>query len=109
MRPEIQISRNTLTADLFLSLYSAVGWEAPCRAQVERAFAVLPACQGQGVGRALLHAAQEAILSGIPQGWAVSLELISTPTAVDFYRRQGFEERPCAWDGPGMFKMLRRA
>lgn len=72
-------------------------------------FAVLPACQGQGVGRALLHAAQEAILSGIPQGWAVSLELISTPTAVDFYRRQGFEERPCAWDGPGMFKMLRRA
>ena len=32
MRPEIQISRNTLTADLFLSLYSAVGWEAPCRA-----------------------------------------------------------------------------
>ena len=143
MRPEIQIFRNTLTADLFLSLYSAVGWEAPCRAQVERAlahtwaaftasiagtpvgmvwllgdcgmsfylkdFAVLPACQGQGVGRTLLHAAQEAILSGIPQGWAVSLELISTPTAVDFYRRQGFEERPCAWDGPGMFKMLRRA
>ena len=39
MRPEIQISRNTLTADLFLSLYSAVGWEAPCRAQVERALA----------------------------------------------------------------------
>lgn len=118
MRSEIRISRNALTADLFLSLYSAVGREPPCRAQVEQAlahtwaaftasiagtpvgmvrllgdggmsfylkdFAVLPACQGQGVGRALLHAAQEAILSGIPQGWAVSLELISTSTAVDF-------------------------
>ena len=142
MRSEIHIARDALTTDLFLSLYSSVGWEAPCREQAERAlahtwaaftasiagvpvgmvrllgdggmsfylkdFAVMPACQGQGVGRALLQAAQDAFLASIPQGWAVSLELISTPTAVDFYRRQGFEERPCAWDGPGMFKMLRR-
>ena len=38
---------------------------------------------------------------------AVSLELISTKEALPFYRRMGFEERPCEWDGPGMMKMLR--
>ena len=43
----------TLTADVFLQLYRAAGWEPP------------------------------------------------------FYERHGFEQRPCAWDGPGMFKMLR--
>ena len=39
--------------------------------------------------------------------WAVSLELISSKEAVDFYKNFGFEERPCDWDGPGMFKMVR--
>ena len=24
-----------------------------------------------------------------------------------FYEKFGFEQRPCYWDGPGMFKMLR--
>ena len=28
---------NTLTADLFLKLYTSVGWIAPCKEQVERA------------------------------------------------------------------------
>ena len=42
-----------------------------------------------------------------PLEWAVSLELISTIEAVDFYKKFGFEERPCEWDGPGMFKMVR--
>ena len=71
-------------------------------------FAVLPAWQGKGVGRALMDALHEYIFKSIQPGWAVSLELISTPTAAAFYRRQGFEERPCDWDGPGMFKMLRK-
>ena len=39
--------------------------------------------------------------------WAVSLELTSSKEAVDFYKKFGFEERPCDWDGPGMFKMVR--
>lgn len=39
--------------------------------------------------------------------WAFSLELISTKESVSFYRRHGFEERPCEYDGPGMFKMIR--
>ncbi len=41
-------------------------------------------------------------------GWAVSLELISTREAAAFYEKNGFEPRPCAWDGPGMMKMLRK-
>ena len=39
--------------------------------------------------------------------WAVSLELISSKEGVPFYLKKGFEERPCEWDGPGMFKMVR--
>lgn len=72
-------------------------------------FAVLPDCQGQGVGKALMSAVQEYTLAHIENGWAVSLELISTKEAVAFYKRQGFEERPCDWDGLGMFKMIRNA
>ena len=33
--------------------------------------------------------------------------VISSKEAVGFYRKHGFEERPCDWDGPGMFKMIR--
>ena len=137
-----KISVDALTADVFLSLYRAVGWVPPGRDQVERAlantrasftayagdtpvgmarllgdggmsfyikdFAVLPAWQGKGAGRALMDALHKYILESLQPGWAVSLELISTPSAAAFYRRQGFEDRPCDWDGPGMFKMLRK-
>lgn len=138
----MDIRRDTLTPDLFLQLYSAVGWEPPCRAQVEKAlrhtlatfaaydgdrpigmarligdggmsfyikdFAVLPACKAKGAGKALLLAMEAWILDFLPPDWAVSLELISTKEAVPFYKKMGFEERPCDWDGPGMFKMIRR-
>jgi GNAT superfamily N-acetyltransferase len=69
-------------------------------------FAVIPSRQRQGIGSALMSAIREYIISRIQPGWAVSLELISTKEAVSFYKRQGFEERPCDWDGPGMFKMI---
>ena len=71
-------------------------------------FAVLPLYQKRGVGKALLHAVHRFIFDQIEEGWAVSLELISTPQAVNFYKSQGFEERPCAYDGPGMFKMIQK-
>ena len=137
----MKIEINKLSADLFLELYTSVGWEAPCREQVALAlknslatfvaydgekalgmvrllgdggmsfyvkdFAVVPECQGKGVGKALMAALQDYILAHVEKDWAVSLELISTKEAVDFYKKQGFEERPCAWDGPGMFKMIR--
>lgn len=43
------------------------------------------------------------LLEHKPADWAVSLELISTKEAVEFYKKYGFEERPCEWDEPGMF------
>ena len=70
-------------------------------------FAVLPECQGRGVGTALIDSVEQYIRSQLREGWAVSLELISTQEAVGFYQKRGFEERPCEWDGPGMFRMIR--
>lgn len=136
----MEIRRNALSAETFLELFRAAGWDPPCAEQVQRAlsntyasflacedgrpvgmvrllgdggmsfylkdFAVLPDCRGKGVGAALLGAAEAYILEQMPAGWKVSLELISTPGAVGFYKKHGFEERPCDWDGPGMFKML---
>ena len=137
----LRVELDTLSAELFLELYTAVGWEAPCREQVAAAlertlatftaydgdhpvgmvrllgdggmsfymkdFAVLPGRQRGGVGRCLMEAVESYIRRTVEPGWAVSLELISTKAAVGFYQKMGFEERPCDWDGPGMFKMIR--
>ena len=70
-------------------------------------FAVVPTYQGKGVGKRLMQAVECYVRECKPLDWAVSLELISTKEAVAFYRKFGFEERPCDWDGPGMFKMIR--
>ena len=70
-------------------------------------FAVVPSSQGKGAGKCLLAASERYVKECKPLEWAVSLELISSKEAVDFYERFGFEKRPCDWDGPGMFKMIR--
>lgn len=135
---EVQV--NTLTPELFLELYTSVGWEPPYIAQVKKAlentiatftaydngqavgmvrligdggmsfyikdFAVTPTCQSMWVGTILMNRLERYIKETIALGWAVSLELISTKEAVPFYQKKGFEERPCEWDGPGMFKMV---
>lgn len=70
-------------------------------------FAVVPSCQGKGVGKSLMTALERYVKECKPLDWAVSLELISSKETVHFYKKFGFEERPCDWDGPGMFKMVR--
>ena len=70
-------------------------------------FAVVPSSQGKGVGKCLLTALEQYEKECKPLEWAVSLELISSKDAVDFYERFGFEKRPCDGVGPGMFKMIR--
>lgn len=136
----MEIKKNTLTPEIFLKLYSSVGWEPPCIEQVTTAlkntlatfvayenntpvgmarligdkgmsfyikdFAIMPDYQKNGIGKNILNAIQNYIKKIKPENWAVSLELISTKNAVDFYRYMGFEERPYDWDGPGMFKMI---
>ncbi len=137
----MEIRINKLTPELFLELYTSVGWEPPCIEQVQTAlshtiatftayadetpvgmvrmigdggmsfyikdFAVIPSYQSKGVGTLLLNALEDYIKENIARDWAVSLELISSKEAVLFYQKHGFEERPCEWDGPGMFKMIR--
>ena len=71
-------------------------------------FAVLPAYQGKGIGRALMQAMESYISERLQSGWAISLELISSKGREPFYEKFGFEQRPCDWDGAGMFKMLRK-
>ena len=70
-------------------------------------FAVIPSYQGKGVGKSLMAALERYVKECKPLDWAVSLELTSSKEAVNFYKKYGFEERPCDWDGPGMFKMVR--
>ena len=135
------VKTNELSAEIFLQLYTSVGWEPPVIGQVQKAlentiatftafdsekavgmvrligdggmsfyikdFAVVPGYQSKGIGTLLLNALEGYIRDHIAPDWAVSLELISSKEAVGFYRKHGFEERPCDWDGPGMFKMIR--
>ena len=135
------VKTNELSAEVFLQLYTSVGWEPPGIGQVQKAlentiatftaydndkaigmvrligdsgmsfyikdFAVVPAYQSKGVGTLLLNALEDYIKEHIAPDWAVSLELISSKEAVGFYQKHGFVERPCDWDGPGMFKMIR--
>ena len=135
------VKTNELSAEVFLQLYTSVGWEPPGIGQVQKAlentiatftaydndkaigmvrligdsgmsfyikdFAVVPGYQSKGIGTLLLNALEGYIRDHIAPDWAVSLELISSKEAVGFYQKHGFEERPCDWDGPGMFKMIR--
>ena len=55
-----------------------------------------------------MNSIEEFILSHIQDGWAVSLELISSKGKEPFYEKFRFEQRPCDWDGAGMFKMVRK-
>lgn len=70
-------------------------------------FAVIPSYQSKGVGTLLVESIEKYIREVKNPDWAVSLELISSKDAVAFYKKKGFEERPCEWDGPGMFKMVK--
>ena len=68
--------------------------------------AILPDYQGQGIGNVLMKYMITYVKKQLPQGWKVSLELISSKGKEGFYSKFGFEERPCDYDGAGMFMMI---
>jgi GNAT superfamily N-acetyltransferase len=69
-------------------------------------FAILPERQGKGFGKTLMNSIIDLIKSELPEGYKVSLELISSKGKEGFYEKFGFERRPFSWDGAGMFTML---
>lgn len=42
----------------------------------------------------------------LSNGYKVSIELISSKGKEEFYEKFGFENRPCDYDGAGMFMMI---
>ena len=60
-----------------------------------------PFFEGQGIGSALIEFAIEQ--KNCDRLWVLE----KNTKAIRFYQKHGFEERPCEWDGPGMFKMIR--
>lgn len=86
----MEVKTNELSAELFLQLYTSVGWEPPGIEQVQKALENTI-----------------ATFTAYDEDMAVGMVLISSKEAVGFYQKHGFEERPCDWDGPGMFKMIR--
>ena len=70
-------------------------------------FIVHPDYQNKGVGAKLIKHIDSYIISQIPNGWSVCVELMSAKNKEDFYSKFGFEPRPSQWRGAGMFKFLR--
>jgi GNAT superfamily N-acetyltransferase len=68
--------------------------------------AILPEYQGKGIGKKLMEHMIAYVKTQIPQGWRVSLELISSKGKEGFYSKLGFEGRPSNADGAGMFIMI---
>ena len=109
------VKTNELSAEVFLQLYTSVGWEPPGIGQVQKAlentiatFTAYDNDKAIGMVRLIGDSGMSFyIKEHIAPDWAVSLELISSKEAVGFYQKHGFEERPCDWEGAGMFKMIR--
>lgn len=133
----MEILVNCLTAEEFIRLFCAAGWEAPPEDQVRVALenslatfsvrlegrtvamarllgdrgmtyyikdlAVDPACQGRGIGKALVDYLALYVRKQCRPGWYVSLELSSAPGKELFYEKQGFR-----MDGSGMLRMVGR-
>lgn len=67
---------------------------------------VLPEYQGRGIGKFLIAHVEKYIKGEMKDGWKTCLELMSAKGKEDFYKKQGFEERPTVTGGAGMMKMI---
>lgn len=69
---------------------------------------IIPEYQGKKIGKKLMEHMISFVRKQLPRGWKVSLELISSKGKEGFYKKFGFEERPCDSDGAGMFMMVEK-
>lgn len=75
--------------------------------------AVSPNYQGKGkenksIGKMLLEVCFEYIKENLNEGEEADVELISTLEGKNFYIRNGFQERPCSFFGPGMYMCIKK-
>lgn len=63
---------------------------------------VMPECQGQGIGRAMIERILAFLRAQIKEGWRMMAVLVATEGREPFYRKLGFRERPCEGSGAGM-------
>lgn len=69
-------------------------------------FVILPEKQNKGNGKLLMNTIIATINNKLSNGYKVSIELISSKGKEEFYEKFGFENRPCDYDGAGMFMMI---
>lgn len=67
---------------------------------------VLPEYQEKGIGALLIKNIIDYIKNNTPNGWKVSVELMSAKGKESFYKKFGFESRPNENFGSGMFMMI---
>lgn len=63
---------------------------------------VMPAHQGQGIGRHMIEMILTYLKAQIKEGWRMMVVLVATKGKEPFYRKLGFRERPDAESGAGM-------
>lgn len=67
---------------------------------------VLPACQGNGIGRTLMRHAMEFIRAGLKEGQGAYVCLMAAKGKEGFYKPFGFAERPDEISGAGMSQWI---
>lgn len=67
---------------------------------------VSPQYQGKGIGKLLIDDMLFFIKERTPKGWKFCVELMSASGKEAFYEKFGFESRPSATGGAGMFMLV---
>ena len=63
---------------------------------------VIPAYQGQGIGKTLVSECIKYIDGQLKGGWRIKIVIVSAKGKERFYEKLGFHIRPNNADGPGM-------
>jgi len=67
---------------------------------------VNPKYQGKGIGKLIINDMLSFLKERTPKGWKFCVELMSAEGKEVFYEKFGFERRPSANGGAGMFMLI---